>query len=111
MRNLMGHLRCRVSSHHCRVAAMKAYELRNAVRHVCDMHNVEVSFAPTNGGHQRATLQWRGQHRVIHFSSSGSDWRELNNVMARTRRAIREMAARQTWLEPLVEVISRPGRP
>jgi hypothetical protein len=86
----------------------RPWELRNAIRHVCDLHNVAVEFTPTRKGHYQAWLRWRGQHRIILFSGSASDWRELHNTMARTRRAIREMEQQGQVLQAARHLLAVP---
>lgn len=70
--------------------AKQSRELRNSIRHLCEMNDARVGFSHTERGHHRAIIFLKTYRRVVTFAASG-DWRAFLNTMAQVRRTIREM--------------------
>lgn len=70
--------------------AKQGRELRNAIRHVAEMHSARVGFSHTERGHHRAIIFLKTYRRVVTFAASG-DWRAFHNAISQVRQTLREM--------------------
>jgi hypothetical protein len=68
----------------------QAAELRNAIKHVAEMHDATVGFSYTSRGHHRAILFLKEYRRVVTFAAS-DDWHAFHNVVSQVRRTLRQM--------------------